>query len=238
MPTIIFLQGFVVPKNMNEKLKEHMLGEEDSSPFVDPAAKTVGEVKLGENSFLFPGSILEGEKSEIEVGEDNIIMNNVSVKATHEHPVEFDEGVFVSAGSRLEGCKIGENTLVGLDAVILEGSKVGKNSIVGTEAVVPEGMEIPDGKLVLGQPAEIVRDVTEEDLDKIKELRSNLMDKRDEFKMIEKRAERFDVRDKPKRPDDLWEERRNISEKEDKEAPDMEEVTKKLKEEFDESQLF
>ncbi len=226
---------------MNKKLEDTLPGddEDNQSPFVDPAAKMIGDVKLGKNSFLFPGSVIEGHESKVEVGKDNIIMNNVSVKSTDDHEVRFDDGVFISSGSKIEGCEIGRNTLIGLDAVVLEGVSVGKNSIIGTNAIVPEGMNIPDKKLVLGQPAEIVRDVTDEELEKIESLRSNLMDKRDEFKMIEKRAERFNINSTPQRPKDLWESNKNQLKKNDKEkVPDLDELREKLEKEFDESSLF
>ncbi len=228
---------------MTEELERFLPGEDDSesdnSPFVDPTARTVGDVAIGHNASLFPGSIVEGDKSKVELGEDSILMNKAFVEGTKEHDTSVGDKAFISAGARLKGCNVGEGAMVGIDAVVLEGAEVGEEAIVGTNAIVPEGMEVPDRKLVLGQPAEIVRDVSEEELEKIDKIRSDLVGKRKEFKIIENRGERFDVFDTPKRPEELKEETK-IDEKDmnGKEIPDLEKVREELENKFDEDQIF
>jgi len=213
--------------------------EEEGTAFVDPAARTVGEVMLGSNSFLFPGSMVNGDRSKVEIGEDSILMNRASVESTEKHPTSLGDETFISPGADLRGCSIGKGTMIGIDAVVLEGAEIGEDAIIGTNAVVPEGMKIPDGKLVLGQPAEIVRDVSDEDLQKIDEIRSDLMDRRKEFKMIEKRAERFNVNDTPKRPQEILEENKQEMEKSDKKKiPDLSDIREKLKEESEDKHVF
>ncbi len=216
---------------MTRELEEFLPdeGEEDDSPFLDPTARVVGEVEIGKNASLFPGSIVEGDESEVSLGEESIIMNKASIKSSKDHPVSIGKRSFISHGARLEGCSVESGALIGNDAVVMEGAEIGEGAIVGTNAIVPEGMEVPDGKLALGQPAEIVRDVSEEDLEKIDEIRSTMFDKRDEFKMIEKRGKEFDVFDKPKRPDEILKES-EVEKKEMKDVPDLEDIREKLDE--------
>lgn len=224
---------------LEEFLPEDEGSEDEETAFVDPAARTVGEVMLGSNSFLYPGSMVKGDVSKVEIGEDSILMNNSSVEGTEEHPTSLGDKTFISPGADLRGCSIGKGTMVGIDAVVLEGAEVGEDAIVGTNAIVPEGKEIPDGKLALGQPAEVVRDVSEEELEKIKEIRSDLMGKRKEFKMIEERAERFNVNDTPKRPREILEEnKREMAERDEKDVPDLNDIREKLKEESEDKHTF
>ncbi|MEF8874640.1 MAG: gamma carbonic anhydrase family protein [Candidatus Thermoplasmatota archaeon] len=214
---------------MTEELEESLPDEKDDAPFLDPTASVVGEVEIGGNAFLFPGSIVEGDDSKVEVGEESIIMNKASVRSTEENPVSLGKGSFIAHGARLEGCSVGERTLVGMDAVVMEGAEVGEKAIVGTEAIVPEGMEVPDEKLVLGQPAEVVGDVSEEDLEEIEEIRAGLHEKRKEFQIIENRGERFDVFETPKRPKEILEENK-VENREKKDIPDADKLDDKLKE--------
>ncbi len=242
MNTTTFLHIFSYLSYMNQELEEFLQSDdesEDNSPFVDPTARTVGEVMLGENAFLFPGSLIEGDESEVEVGEDSIIMNKASVKGTKQHSTSVGKNAFISPGARLEGCNIGEGAMVGIDAVVLEGAEIGEKAIVGTNAIVPEGMEIPDKKLVLGQPAEIVRDVSDEELKKIDEIRSDLVWRRKEFNMIEKRAEKFDVDKIPKRPEEMLEEKKpDKPDMDEKDIPDWDDIRDKLKDEVEDKHIF
>ncbi len=226
-------------RELEEFLPDSEESEEQEAPFVDPAARTVGEVMLGPNSFLFPGSMVKGDKSKVEIGEDSILMNRSSVEATEEHETILGDKTFLSPGAELKGCSIGKGTIVGIDAVVLEGAEIGKNAIVGTNAIVPEGKKIPDGKLVLGQPAEVVRDVSDEELKKIQDIRSDLMERRKEFKMIEKRAERFNVNDTPKRPREMLEEKKQeMTDKDQKDVPDLNDIREKLKEKSEDNHIF
>ncbi|MFP4000438.1 MAG: gamma carbonic anhydrase family protein [Thermoplasmata archaeon] len=228
---------------MTRELEEFLPDDEDSdekeAAFVDPAARTVGEVMLGANSFVFPGSMIKGERSEVKIGEGSILMNNSSIQSTEQHPTTLEDRTFISPGADLRGCSIGKGSMVGIDAVVLDGAEVGENAIVGTNAIVPEGKKIPDGKLAMGQPAEIVRDVTEEEFEKIKQIRSDLMDKRKEFKMIEKRAERFKVNETPKRPREILEENKpELSEKNENNVPNLDDIREELKEKSEDDHVF
>ncbi len=218
---------------MTKELEDHLPDEKggSDSPFLDPAAKIVGDVEIRNKAFLLPGCMVDGDGSEVYVGEGSIIVNHAFVSSTEDKSVFLGKESFVSPGARLEGCSLEEGVLVGMDSVVMEGAEVGKESIVGTNAIVPRGMKIPERKVVLGQPAEIVKDVSEEDLEKIDEIRKDMYGKRKEFQIIEQRGERFGVFETPKRPHDILEENRaKKRETKKKDVPDMEKVKESLKE--------
>ncbi len=125
-------------------------GEVDKSAFLDPTAKIMGDVMLSDDSSLWPGSVLDGEKSKIKVQENSIVMNNATIKSTDEYSVTLGENSFISPGARIKGSNIGKDVLVGIDAVVMEGSDVGDGSIIGTDTIVPQGMKVPENPLWMG----------------------------------------------------------------------------------------
>lgn len=227
---------------MTEELKDLIPNREeqdvDDSVFLDPTARLVGDVMMSSDSSLLPGASIKGDKSEVEVGEKSIIMNDATIESTEREKTILGEESFVSPGARIKGARIGDNALVGLDAVILEGADIGEGSIVGTKSIVPEGMEVPENSLVMGQPAEVVREVSSEEIQEIKDIREHVVRKTEEFKIMKKRGEEFDVFDKPSRPDEMLEEFKedNMPEdkeekrdkKRDKKSGDMRDIAKRL----------
>ncbi len=229
----------MTPRELEDVLPDK---EKDSSlsdsPFLDPTARVVGKVTMGKRCGLFPGVQVRGEESSVNIGDDSIIMNDAVIEGTEEHEANIEKEAFISPGARLEGCDIGEGSLVSIDAVVMEGAKIGENAIVGRNAIVPEGMEVPDNSLVLGQPADVVRDVAEEDLEEIDELRREMTWKREEFLIMQERGERFDVYDEPKRPDEIRQENEMLNDSEISGERDLEKMKKKLKEKLDEEANF
>ena len=223
---------------MTEELEDFLpnrgKGENDKSSFIDKTARIIGDVEIGSKVGLWPGAVIKGSESSVKIGEESTIMNGSFIQGTKKNPTNIDKKTFISSGARLKGCNIGEGALVGIDAVVLEGVNVGKKSIVGTNAIVPEGMEIPERSLVLGQPAEVVRDVTDEELQKIEEIKSHLSHKREEFKIMMDRGEEFNVFDTPKRPEEILSEHEELNSEELKDITDIE----KTKQESDDDLLY
>ena len=203
-------------------------GEVDKSAFLDPTAKIMGDVMLSDDSSLWPGSVLDGEKSKIKVQENSIVMNNATIKSTDEYSVTLGENSFISPGARIKGSNIGKDALVGIDAVVMEGSDVGDGSIIGTDTIVPQGMKVPENSIVRGQPAEVVGEVDEETIEEIDEIRSQMFKKRDEYKIMMNRGKEFKVFDTPKRPKEIIESQKEKLFKDE----DQEEMEKKMKKIF------
>jgi carbonic anhydrase/acetyltransferase-like protein (isoleucine patch superfamily) len=98
----------------------------------------------------------------ITVGEGSNIQDGSVLHTDPGMPLTIGKGVTIGHKVMLHGCTIGDNSLVGINAVILNGAKIGKNCLIGANALIPEGKEIPDGSLVMGSPGKVVRELNED----------------------------------------------------------------------------
>lgn len=135
----------------------------DESVFVDPAARLIGDVILGSDVSIWPFAVLRADSNRILVGERSVLLEKVLVESPKDHPVTIEKNVLISHGAILHGCTVKEGAVVGIGAIVLDGAEVGRYSIVGSGCVVPPGMKIPDGSLVLGIPAKVVRTLDEKE---------------------------------------------------------------------------
>lgn len=136
-----------------------LLGE---GHFIAPNAAVIGDVTMHENSSVWFSCVLRGDADRIEIGAGSNIQDGTVMHADPGFPMVVGESVTVGHNAMLHGCTIGDGTLVGINAVVLNGAKVGKGCLIGANALVTEGMDIPDGSMVLGSPAKIVRQLDEE----------------------------------------------------------------------------
>ena len=132
----------------------------DESVFVCPGAAIVGDVTLGKNVNVWYNAVLRGDDGAIKVGDNT----NVQDCAVLHEETTVGSGCTIGHGAILHGCTIGDNTLVGMGAIVLNGAKIGRDCIIGAGALVPQGMEIPDGSLAFGSPAKVRRALTEEEV--------------------------------------------------------------------------
>ena len=132
--------------------------------FIAPGAIVLGDVTLGEDVGIWYHATVRGDRSSIVIGDRSNIQDNAVVHVDAEHAVVIGKNVTVGHGAIIHGCEIGDNTLIGMGAIIMNGARIGKNCIVGAGALVTQNARIPDNSLVLGNPAKIKRDVTEEEI--------------------------------------------------------------------------
>ncbi len=171
--------------------------------FIDPLARIVGHVLMGEGCSLWPGVVVKGDDTRL--GKDVILMPGVKV----EEGTNIGDRVFIAPGARLEQCTIGGDTFVGMDTVICKDAEVGKGSVITDGTIIREGTVIPERSLVKGTPGTVEGRVTDETLRKITEVRSQLDWRKEEFKIMLKRGELFGVNELPGRPEDMWSEYRD-----------------------------
>jgi carbonic anhydrase/acetyltransferase-like protein (isoleucine patch superfamily) len=131
--------------------------------FIDPTARLIGDVILGPHVSIWPFTVLRADSNRIMVGERSALLDKVLVESPKDHPVTIEKNVLISHGAILHGCMVKEGAIVGIGAILLDGAEVGRYSIVGSGCVVPPGMKIPDGSLVLGIPAKVVKTLDEQD---------------------------------------------------------------------------
>lgn len=133
--------------------------------YVDPAASVIGDVELGEDASLWPGTIVRGDVNHIRIGARTNLQDGCIVHVTHEGPYTRPGGlptiigadVTIGHGAIIHACTIEDACLIGMGAIVLDGVTVKKHGYVGAGAVVPPGKTIGEGELWLGNPARLVR---------------------------------------------------------------------------------
>ncbi|WP_181707582.1 gamma carbonic anhydrase family protein [Chthonobacter rhizosphaerae] len=142
---------------------------EEGTYWVAPDATVVGKVTLEEGVGLWFGAVLRGDNERITVGRDTNIQEHCMLHTDPGFPLTIGEGCTIGHRAILHGCTIGSNTLIGMGATILNGARIGNNCLVGAGALVTEGKEIPDGSLVVGSPARVIRTLDESAADKLRQ---------------------------------------------------------------------
>jgi carbonic anhydrase/acetyltransferase-like protein (isoleucine patch superfamily) len=132
------------------------------SAFVHPQAAVTGNVIIGADCYIGPGAALRGDWGGIVLEDGCNVQENCTIHMFPGVTVVLEAGAHLGHGSVVHGARIGRNALIGMNAVVMDRAVVGAGSIVGALCFVPEGMEIPDRKVAVGNPARIVKDVTDE----------------------------------------------------------------------------
>ncbi len=136
--------------------------------WVAPDAHVIGRVKLGEDVGIWFGAVIRGDNEPIIVGNRTNIQEGATLHTDPGFPLTIGEGCTIGHQAIIHSCELGDNVLVGMGATILNGAKIGKNSLVGANALVTEGKEFPEGSLIVGAPARVVRMLDEASIDKLK----------------------------------------------------------------------
>ncbi|MET0540167.1 MAG: gamma carbonic anhydrase family protein [Variovorax sp.] len=125
--------------------------------WVADSGQVIGDVVLEENATVWFGAVLRGDTATIRIGRNSNVQDLSVIHADHGTPTTIGENVTIGHQVMLHGCTVGDNSLIGIQAVVLNNAKIGRNSIVGAGSVVTEGKEFPDNSLIIGAPAKVVR---------------------------------------------------------------------------------
>lgn len=137
---------------------------EFASPFngwVADNAQVIGDVYLGHQASVWFGAVIRGDMERIHIGDYSNVQENSVIHTDAGIEVKIGEYVTIGHLAMLHGCEIGDNSLIGIGAVVLNKAKIGKNCIIGAKALVTENQEIPDNSLVMGAPAKVVKTLSE-----------------------------------------------------------------------------
>ncbi|MDE5894219.1 MAG: gamma carbonic anhydrase family protein [Acetatifactor sp.] len=134
------------------------------SAYISPSASLSGDITLGEDIGIWHHATLRADDGPIRIGRGSNVQDNAVLHMDPGGEVELGEYVTVGHSAILHGCKVGDNTLIGMGAIVMSHARIGCNCIIGAGTLVTQGMEIPDNSLVLGSPGRIKRMVTEEEI--------------------------------------------------------------------------
>ena len=129
--------------------------------WIAESADVIGNVILGDQVSIWFNAVLRGDNDPITIGRASNVQDGSVLHTDIGSPLTIEEGVTVGHKVMLHGCLIGKNSLIGINSVVLNGARVGKNCLVGANSLIPEGKDIPDGSLVMGSPAKVIRQLDE-----------------------------------------------------------------------------
>jgi carbonic anhydrase/acetyltransferase-like protein (isoleucine patch superfamily) len=153
----------MIIKSFNGKLpKIH------ESVYISENVSIIGDVEIGENSSVWFGAVIRGDVCNVKIGNNSNIQENAVIHVNYNMPSIIGDFVTVGHSAIIHGATIGDFVIVGMGAIVLDGAKVGKNVIIAAGSLVPPRMEIPDGVMVMGVPAKIVRTLRDEEIEHIK----------------------------------------------------------------------
>src|ERR1041384_4315094 len=134
--------------------KKPVLGQ---GVYIARGAVAMGDVTIGDHSSVWYNAVVRGDINRIVIGHHTNIQDNAVVHLADEFACLVGNYVTVGHSAIVHACTVGDETLIGMGAVILDGAVVGEQSLIGAKALVTQGAQIPPGSLVLGAPAKIVR---------------------------------------------------------------------------------
>ncbi len=132
--------------------------------FIADNATVLGRVVLHEDVGIWFNAVLRGDVDDIVIGARSNIQDNSVLHTDEGYRLTVGEGVTVGHQAMLHGCTVGDNSLIGIKAVVLNGATIGRNCLIGANALIPEGKTIPDNSLVIGAPGRVKRELTEEEI--------------------------------------------------------------------------
>lgn len=136
----------------------------DGDYWVAPGARVMGRVVLASGVSIWFNAVLRGDNDPITIGENTNIQDGAVCHADRGQPLTVGAGCTIGHMAILHACEIGDNCLVGMGATILNRAVIGRNTLVGAGALVTEDKQIPEGVLVVGRPAKVVRDLTKAEI--------------------------------------------------------------------------
>ena len=131
--------------------------DDPDSIWIAPDAQVIGRVVLGRDVGIWFGAALRGDNETIAIGAGSNVQELTVMHTDPGFPLTIGQGCTIGHRAILHGCTIGDNSLIGMGAIVLNGARIGNNCLVGAGALVTEGKEFPDNSLIVGSPARVVR---------------------------------------------------------------------------------
>lgn len=140
-----------------------------SEHFIAPSADVIGSIVMEDRSSVWFNAVLRGDNEPIHIGEQSNVQDGCVMHTDPGYPLTLGRGVTVGHQAMLHGCTVEDCSLIGIKAVILNGARIGRYCLIGANALITEGKEIPERSVVMGSPGKIVRTLTDEEAEKLRE---------------------------------------------------------------------
>ena len=150
-------------------LEDQQIELKGNGHFIAPNATLIGAVHLHQNVSIWFNAAIRADNHPIVIGANSNVQDGAVLHTDPGVPLTLGKGVTVGHMAMLHGCDIGDNCLVGIKAVVLNGAKIGDNCLIGANALVTEGKEIPTGSMVLGVPGKVLRELTDEEIEGLRQ---------------------------------------------------------------------
>ena len=142
--------------------------DDADSIWIAPDATVLGRVRLGRDAGIWFGAVLRGDNETITIGAGSNVQEHCVLHTDPGFALTVGEGCTVGHRAILHGCTIGDNSLIGMGAIVLNGARIGSNCLVGAGALVTEGKEFPDNSLIVGSPAKVARELDEATVERLR----------------------------------------------------------------------
>jgi len=152
-----------------------------SGVFLAEGCKIIGDVTIGSQSSIWFNTVIRGDLAPIYIGDRSNIQDLSVIHVNKDQPVVIEEEVSVGHSVVLHGCTIRKGSLIGMGAIVLNGSEIGEETLVAAGSLIPENKSFPPRVLLMGSPAKIIRELTYEDLSKMRRTVANYVIKAEEY---------------------------------------------------------
>jgi carbonic anhydrase/acetyltransferase-like protein (isoleucine patch superfamily) len=147
--------------------------ENRASSWIAPDAAVVGDVRIGRDVGIWFGSAIRGDREPITIGAGSNVQEHTVMHTDPGFPLVIGEGCTIGHRAILHGCTVGDNSLIGMGAIVLNGARIGRNCLVGAGALVTEGKEFPDNSLIVGSPARVIRTLDDQAIEGLRRSAAN-----------------------------------------------------------------
>ena len=145
----------------------------DDNTYISESVDIIGNVKIEENVNIWFGTRVRADMNKVVIGENSNIQENSVIHVDSNSPTMIGKNVTIGHGAIIHGCEIADNVLVGMGSIILNNAKVGKNTIIGAGSLITQGKEFPEGVLILGNPAKVIRELSKDEVESIQRSADN-----------------------------------------------------------------
>lgn len=152
------------------------------SAWVADSAQVMGQVQIDAEASVWFGCVVRGDMERIHIGAGSNVQDACVLHADKGVPLHIGRRVTVGHQAMLHGCTVGDESLIGIGAIVLNGARIGRHCLVGAGALVTEGKEFPDGSMILGSPARVVRPLSAEQIEGLRRSALHYMENARQFR--------------------------------------------------------